>query len=278
MIDSEGGRKRILPEDTGKISPTFVVASGGECAMVAGPRMKPQILLAEVTTAEGARLTLHSHDARFSIRINGKELMNSAATASEIALGEMATSEIRRAMPARILIGGLGLGFTLQGVLSRVGAHATVHVAELIPAVVTWNRTHLLGLNGGLLTDPRVKVLAEDVRSIIARSAAQPYDAILLDIDNGPSAMVQSGNAKVYDLRGIQRIAQALKPGGRVAIWSSGADKAFESRLANSGFKVRATPVKKHATAKSTTYMIYVADKIVPPATAADGETGAPAA
>jgi hypothetical protein len=99
-----------------------------------------------------------------------------------------------------------------------------------------------------------------------ARSASQPYDAILLDIDNGPSAMVQSSNAKVYDLRGIARIGQALKPGGRVAIWSSGADKAFESRLSHSGFDVKPTPVKKHATAKSTTYMIYVADKKVLPA------------
>lgn len=231
--------------------------------------MKPQITLAEAHTAEGARLTLHSHDGRFSIRLNGKELMNSAATASEVALGELATENLTKAMPARILVGGLGMGFTLQGVLAKVGAHAVVHVAELVPAVIEWNRTHLAGLNGALLADPRVKVLTEDVRSLIARSAHQPYDAILLDIDNGPSAMVQSGNAKVYDLRGIARIAHALKPGGRVAIWSSGADKAFESRLSNSGFDVKATPVRKHATAKSTTYMIYVADKKVPPEKAA---------
>lgn len=234
--------------------------------MVLSRRMKPQIILAEAHTREGARLTLHSHDGRFSIRVNGKELMNSAATASEVALGELATAEITRSAPARILIGGLGLGYTLQGVLVKVGAHATVHVAELVSAVIDWNRTHMSGLNGALLNDPRVKILNEDVRSIIARSANQPYDAILLDIDNGPSAMVQSSNAKVYDLRGIARIGQALKPGGRVAIWSSGADKAFESRLSNSGFDVKPTPVKKHATAKSTTYMIYVADKKVPPA------------
>lgn len=233
--------------------------------MTSYPRMKPQLLLAEAKTREGTRLTLHSHDGRYSIRVNSKELMNSAATASEVALGEFATEKLTKAAPARILVGGLGMGFTLQGVLGKVGAHATVQVAELVPAVIEWNRTFLKGLNGALLADPRVKVFTEDVRSIIARSAAEPYDAILLDIDNGPSAMVQSGNAKVYDLRGIQRIAQALKPGGRVAIWSSGADKAFESRLANSGFDVKATPVRKHATAKSTTYMIYVADKKVPP-------------
>ena len=263
-------------ETIGKIFVRFGVASGADPAMVLSRRMKPQIILAEAHTREGARLTLHSHDGRFSIRVNGKELMNSAATASEVALGELATAEITRSAPARILIGGLGLGYTLQGVLAKVGAHATVHVAELVSAVIDWNRTHMSGLNGALLNDPRVKILNEDVRSIIARSANQPYDAILLDIDNGPSAMVQSSNAKVYDLRGIARIGQALKPGGRVAIWSSGADKAFESRLSNSGFDVKPTPVKKHATAKSTTYMIYVADKKVPPAkTAVETEAAA---
>ena len=173
-------------ETIGKIFVRFGVASGAYPAMVLSRRMKPQIILAEAHTREGARLTLHSHDGRFSIRVNGKELMNSAATASEVALGELATAEITRSAPARILIGGLGLGYTLQGVLAKVGAHATVHVAELVSAVIDWNRTHMSGLNGALLNDPRVKILNEDVRSIIARSANQPYDAILLDIDNGP--------------------------------------------------------------------------------------------
>jgi spermidine synthase len=236
--------------------------------------MKPQILLAEAKTPDGARLTLHAHDNRYSIRVNGKELMNSATTASELSLGELAVEGLETSAAPRILIGGLGFGYTLQGVLSKVGKHATVHVTELIPAVLEWNRTHLAELNGALLTDPRVKILTEDVRSVIARSSNQPYDAIALDIDNGPSAMVQSGNAKVYDLRGIQRIAQALKPGGRVTIWSSGGDKSFESRLSNSGFTVKAIPSKKHTTAKSTSYMIYVADKnIVPAAAPAIAET-----
>ena len=229
--------------------------------------MKPQLLLAETNTPEGTKLSLFSHDGRFSIRVNGKELMNSAATASELALGELAVAGEAIAAAPRVLIGGLGFGYTLQGVLAKLGKSATVHVTEFIPAVLDWNRTLLAGLNGALLKDPRVKILNEDVRSVIARSAAQPYDAIALDIDNGPSAMVQSGNAKVYDLRGIQRIAHALKPGGRVVVWSSGADKMFESRLSNSGFKVQALPVRKHATAKSTSYMIYIADKTVTPAT-----------
>ena len=224
--------------------------------------MKPQILVAETQAPGGARLTLHAHDGRYSIRVNGKELMNSGATASELELGELAVAKLGRGAAPRVLIGGLGFGFTLQGVLAKLGAHAAVEVTELIPAVLAWNRTHLADLNGRLLADGRVTVLNEDVRSVIARSAARPYDAIALDIDNGPSAMVQAGNIKVYDLGGIARIAQALKPGGRVTIWSSGADRAFESRLAHSGFTVQAVPSKKHATAKSTSYMIYVADKI----------------
>ncbi len=254
----------------------FGVASGGEAATVAGSRMKPQLLLAETNTREGTKLSLYSHDGRFSIRVNGKELMNSAATASELALGEYAVGGGALGAAPRVLIGGLGFGYTLQGVLSKLGKTATVHVTELIPAVLEWNRTLLAGLNGALLGDARVKILTEDVRSVIARSAAQPYDAIALDIDNGPSAMVQSGNAKVYDIRGIQRITQALKPGGRVVVWSSGADKMFESRLANGGFKVQAIPVRKHATAKSTSYMIYVADKILLPAAKAIVETERP--
>ena len=243
----------------------FGVASGREAAITADPRMKPQLLLAETNTPEGTKLSLFSHDGRFSIRVNGKELMNSAATASELALGELAVAGEAIAAAPRVLIGGLGFGYTLQGVLAKLGKSATVHVTELIPAVLDWNRTLLAGLNGALLKDPRVKILNEDVRSVIARSAAQPYDAIALDIDNGPSAMVQSGNAKVYDLRGIQRIAHALKPGGRVVVWSSGADKMFESRLSNSGFKVQALPVRKHATALQLSHVTAAQSRDCPP-------------
>jgi spermidine synthase len=222
--------------------------------------MKPHIKLAEILTPDGARLSLHAHDGNFCIRLNGQDLMHSASSASELQLGELAT-EMITARPARILIGGLGLGFTLKAVLVKSVPETIVHVAELFPAVVEWNRTHLAGLNGALLADPRVTVYVEDVGQVLSRAAVAPYDAILLDIDNGPTAMVQANNAGHYKARGIQRFATALRPGGRVAIWSAKLDHAFETRLRNAGFTVKAVAAKLYATAKRTTYTIYLADK-----------------
>jgi len=119
----------------------------------------------------------------------------------------------------------------------------------------------MAGLNGGLLKDPRTKVLVEDVGVVLARAGREPYDAILLDVDNGPAAMVMPGNTKLYDNRGLQKLWQATKPGGRIALWSAGIDRAFAKRFASSGFKVEAVPARLHATSKSSTYMIYVADR-----------------
>ncbi|MBP6508865.1 MAG: hypothetical protein KA257_14990 [Opitutaceae bacterium] len=226
--------------------------------------MKPHVKLAETLTPDGNRLTLHSHDGKFSLRVDSKELMNSAATASEEQLGQLAAEKIRGHKKASVLIGGLGLGFTLKSVLALAGPRVTVCVAELMPEVVAWNRTHLAGLNGTLLDDPRVKILTENVNATLGRAGAAPYDVILLDIDNGPTAMVQAGNAKLYDKRGIQRIIDALKPGGRAAIWSAKPDTGFSDRLKAVGFSVEAVSAKLYATAKRATYTIYIADKTVP--------------
>jgi spermidine synthase len=224
--------------------------------------MKPHVKLAEATTPDGKRLTLHQHDGRFSLRVDSKELMHSAATASELQLGQLAAPRMAAVPAARVLIGGLGLGFTLQSVLGGAGAGTVVEVAELIPEVVDWNRTHLADLNGALLTDPRVQVVIDNVCSVLGRATAI-YDVILLDIDNGPTAMVQAGNARLYDKRGIQRIAGALKPGGRAAIWSARPDPAFEDRLKAAGLSVERVSAKLYATAKRDTYTIYIADKLV---------------
>ena len=223
--------------------------------------MKPHLNLAETHTPDGAHLTLQAHDGSFSLRVNGRTMMHSSATASELALGELATARLSSQTAPSILIGGLGLGFTLKSVLEKAGAGTTVHVAELIPEVVEWNRTFMAGLNGALLDDPRVTVLVEDVSAVLGRAAEAPYDAILLDIDNGPAAMVQAGNAALYTARGIGRIAAALKPGGRAAIWSAGMDFAFAARLKAAGFTVEAVPAKLHAGAKHCAHIIFVADK-----------------
>ncbi len=224
--------------------------------------MKPNITLAETKTPNGARLTLVEHDGSFCIRVNGQQLMHSSVTTSEIQLGTTGCERHTGSRStSRVLIGGLGLGFTLKSVLQHVSPKATVHVAELFPEIVAWNRTFLAGLNGKLLDDRRVQIFEEDVRAVLARAAQAPYDVIILDIDNGTTAMVANENHALYSDRGMQAISLALKAGGRAVVWSACADTMIEKRLKKAGFTVQAVPAKLYATAKRSAYMIYAADK-----------------
>lgn len=224
--------------------------------------MKPNVTLAEMTTPNGARLTLVEHDGDFCIRVNGQQLMHSAVNASELQLGVLGCERHAGKRGLRVLIGGLGLGFTLKSVLEKTGRNDTVHVAELFPEIVAWNRTHLAGLNGKLLDDPRVKILEEDVKTVIQRSVRTPYDVIALDIDNGTTAMVMTENNTLYSQRGMDTIALALKAGGRAVVWSACPDTTIEKRLKLAGFNVQAVPARLYPTAKRSAYMIYVADKV----------------
>jgi len=226
--------------------------------------MKPNRKLAEATAPEGGHLTLNEHDGSYCIRLNGQPLMHSSTAESELLLGKLAVGQLTGESHSRVLIGGLGLGFSLKSVLAQVGSDVTVHVAELIPEIVSWNRTFLGGLNGPLLDDARVKVFVEDVSSVIARAGRDPYDALVLDIDNGPTAMVQKPNGQLYAPAGIRTMWAALKPGGRAAIWSASSDYAFATRLAVIGFSVEAIPAKLYANAKRFTSTIYTADKPMP--------------
>jgi spermidine synthase len=223
--------------------------------------MKPSHKLAESTTPDGARLTLYEHDRSYCIRLNGQQLMHSSVTASELLLGELAMGNISRQAAPSILIGGLGLGFTLKSVLKMAGPKAKVQIAELIPEIVDWNRKFLYEVNGALLEDPRVEVFAGDVWDLITRAGRGRFDALLLDIDNGPAAMVQKQNARLYNRHGLRQIAAALKPGGRAAIWSASPDRGFVHRLGEAGFKVQVVPAKLHPTSKQHACTIYVADK-----------------
>jgi spermidine synthase len=223
--------------------------------------MKPHLKLAETTAPDGMRLSLHSHDNHFCIRANGQELMHSAAVASEIQLGELSV-ENTGGRASRILIGGLGLGFTLKGALAKGGRLLKIDVVELFPAVVEWNKTFLVSLNGHLLSDPRVTTVIGDVGAVVARTKSATYDAIALDIDNGPTAFVQAYNGENYRGSGIQRLLSALKPGGRAAIWSAKPDLSFERKLKAAGLSVRVVEAKLYATAKRATYTIYLADKM----------------
>ena len=225
--------------------------------------MKPHHNLAETRTPDGARLSLHEHDGSFCIRLNGQDLMHSVTSTSEILLGDLAEAHLSRNTPVRVLIGGLGLGYTLKAVLAKAKPHVVVEVAELMPEVVEWNRTFMAGLNGRLLDDPRVVVRMGDVVDVIARVRPGTYDALLLDVDNGPTPMVRAGNVRLYGDRGLQALKAALKPGGRLAIWSAAPDRSFEARLRAAGFAASAVPARLHATAKRSAYMIYVGDKPV---------------
>lgn len=223
--------------------------------------MKPRIKLAEVKTPDGGQLSLYEHDGVWSMSLNGAELMHSKASASERLLGELGIQRVGRNRPARILIGGLGLGFTLRAVLESVGQEAVVELVELLPDVIEWNRQHLQELNGALLDDTRVRVIAQDVGLVIRESEEKRYDAILLDVDNGPVAMVSAENRWLYSSKGLKAVRRALVPGGRAVLWSAGPDKAFENRLRQLGFAVEAVPAKVHENAKRAAYLLYVADR-----------------
>jgi len=203
---------------------------------------------------------LHEHDGSYAIRLNGQTLMLSTQSASELLLGELAVAGLANQPAPSVLIGGLGLGFSLQSVLTKTGPTATVHVAELIPQVVDWNREFLAAVNGKLVDDPRVTIFADDVWNVLATARGR-YDALLLDIDNGPTAMVQQPNARLYSSKGIRLMLMALKPGGCAAIWSAAPDHAFADRLAEAGFRVEAIPAKLYANAKRCGCTIYLADK-----------------
>ncbi len=230
--------------------------------------MKPHRLLAEARTPGGASLTLHEHDGAYCVRVGGRELMHSGAAFSEERLGEVGTAKLARGQAARVLIGGLGLGFTLRSVLAHVGPKVLVEVAELLPEIVAWNREFLATLNGAALDDRRVAVRVGDVDAMVRAAPPGRYGAILLDIDNGPAALVQATNSRLYADRGIHDLATALAPGGRLVVWSAGADRAFERRLARAGFTVQAVPVKIHAGARQEAGRLFVGDK---PARVAEG-------
>lgn len=220
--------------------------------------MKPRIKLAESATPDGGRLALYEHDGSFGIFLDGKELMHSKAAASEELLGRVGLEHLDRERSSRVLVGGLGLGFTLRSVLHSLGSRAEIDVAELLSSVIEWNCSHLRELNGRLLDDPRVRVLNEDVLKVVEEGVAAAYDAILLDVDNGPVAMVSQGNVALYTDAGIGSFRRALKPGGRLAIWSAGRDRKFEGRLRRSRTRFEAIPAKIHKGAKSNACVIYL--------------------
>ncbi len=223
--------------------------------------MKPNLKLAETTTPDGARMVLYEHDGAYCIRLNGQDLMHSSVTASELRLGELAAETLSEQPDSLALLGGLGLGFTLKSLLAKGGAGVRVQVAELIPEIIEWNRSFLGHLNGALLDDPRVEVLLRDVWTLIEDAEPARYDALVLDIDNGPTAMVQKQNARLYSSKGLQQVSRVLKPRGRAVFWSARPEPAFAERLVRVGFKVKLVPAPRYTSAKRCAVSLYVADK-----------------
>ncbi|MEM7586640.1 MAG: hypothetical protein AAF560_24840 [Acidobacteriota bacterium] len=191
--------------------------------------------LGQVTTRDGHELVLYCRGDRYQIRLNGLELMTSEAHGSEEAMGEMAREALEHVLAPRVLIGGLGMGFTLRAALDAFGASAEVVVAEVFPEVVKWNRGPLAHLANRPMDDPRVRVVEADVNTLLEEEA---FDAILLDVDNGPTAFTLDSNGALYNARGIERLAAALTPGGALVVWSSDEAPNFERRLRRAGLEV----------------------------------------
>ena len=205
--------------------------------------MKPWELLGETRTPDGSLMALMRRDREHVILANGKPLMSNLMHGSEEALASLACTRVRTRPQPCVLVGGLGMGFTLRATLDALPADASVIVAELLPAVVEWNRGPLAPLAGEPLKDPRVTVLQNDVAETMRASEGR-FDAMLLDVDNGPSAFTESANAELYTDRGLASARTALKSGGVLAVWSAREDRKFEQRLRYNGFRVEVSRVR----------------------------------
>src|SRR5215211_5968180 len=205
--------------------------------------MKPWELLGQTRAPDGDELALTLRSGEYVILANGKSLMSSRMHGSEEALAAFALARIRGREEPRVLIGGLGMGFTLRATLDLLPDNAAVVVVELLPAVVEWNRGPLGPLAAHPLKDPRVRVEHGDVAATL-RSNVDGFHAILLDVDNGPAAFATSGNAALYNDAGLAAARTALRRGGVLAVWSARDDRKFEQRLRYAGFRVEVERVR----------------------------------
>ena len=223
--------------------------------------MIPRILLDRAQVpGNGGELRLYQRGDEFSITIAGRgELMNSRVHGSEDALAEHTCNKLVGCAKPRLLIGGLGMGFTLAAALRHVGDQAQAVVAELVPAVVAWNRGPLGELAGQLLQDPRVTVREGDVARIL-KAEQQAYDAILLDVDNGPEGLTRKENDWLYSMNGLTAAYTALRPEGVLAVWSAGPDRDFLQRLRKVGFEVDEVRVRAHGS-KGARHTIWFAKR-----------------
>ncbi|MEA2918810.1 MAG: hypothetical protein QOJ15_10891 [Bradyrhizobium sp.] len=218
-----------------------------------------QIDTASVPGADVA-LRLMQRGAEFSMMLGPSELMNSRLSGSEEALATLACKRIEAVKRPQLLIGGLGMGFTLRAALAVLGAEARIVVAELVPAVIAWARGPMAGLFGDSLDDPRASIRSADVVEVI-QSQPSAFDAILLDVDNGPEALIRKANDALYNPKGLKAIRRALRPGGVLAVWSSGPNGSFSRRLRDAGFDVNEVGVRATTKRSGAHHVIWFATK-----------------
>jgi spermidine synthase len=219
--------------------------------------MKPHERLGQTLTPNGTLITLHRHDGGYLIRADGAELMSTRRHLSEDRLAEVACAPLRHVPRARVLIGGLGLGFTLRAALRELRDDAEIVVAELLADVIAWNQDPAYGLSDEAMRDPRVRVVHDDVINVL-RATPRAFDAIMLDTDNGPDGMLMSENARLYARSGVALTVAALRAGGSIVYWSVGNDPKFVGALRRSGLAVVALLVRAHGTT-GPMHTLYVA-------------------
>ena len=222
--------------------------------------MKPLEHLATARAPDGEELKLMRRGDDFMIVLDRNELMNSRMSGSEEALATMTAERLPGRAAPHFLIGGYGMGFTLRAALGALGPDARLTVAELVPEIIAWARGPMAALANGCLDDPRVTVVEADVADLIA-AARGGYDAILLDVDNGPDGLVRQANDRLYTPAGLAAAKAALTPGGVLAVWSAAPDKAFAARLRRAGFEVDEVTVRARSNGKGPRHTIWFAQR-----------------
>jgi spermidine synthase len=220
--------------------------------------MRPWEELARATAPDGTVLELRRRGHELLIRAGGRDLMSSEDDRSSRELARLGCAHIDPHRAGRVLVGGLGMGFTLRAALDATGPHTIVQVAELVDAVAQWNHTWLAALADRPLDDPRSDLRIEDVRDAI-RAAPAAFDAILLDVDNGPDALAHDHNEALYAARGLAEIRAALRPGGVLAVWSFSDDPGFTARLRRAGFRAEAHRVTASRKGRGRFHVVFVA-------------------
>ncbi|SDC48092.1 hypothetical protein SAMN05444678_103162 [Sphingomonas sp. YR710] len=222
--------------------------------------MIPRELIDTAQIPGGGELRLVRHGADYMIVLDRNELMSSRMSGSEEALATLTCARLRDRKTPHLLIGGYGMGFTLRAALAVLGNDAKLTVAELVPEIIAWARGPMMDLAAGCLDDPRVRLIEGDVTPLIGTSFGT-FDAILLDVDNGPDGLVRRGNNQLYSMRGLAAARAALTPGGVLAIWSAAPDKAFTQRLTDAGFSIEEISVRARQNGKGPQHVIWLATK-----------------